>query len=52
MQLMMKLFGNTTRAKASTIAKTKIAEAKALEEKQAQLDKKPGRFFEDQPECK
>ena len=37
-------------AKASTIAKTKIAEAKALEEKQAQLDKKPGRFFEDQPD--
>jgi predicted RecB family nuclease len=38
------------KAKASTIAKTKIAEAKALEEKQAQLDKKPGRFFEDQPD--
>ena len=38
------------KAKASTIAKTKITEAKALEEKQAQLDKKPGRFFEDQPD--
>ena len=38
------------KAKASTIAKTKIAEAKALEEKQAQLDKRPGRFFEDQPD--
>ena len=38
------------KAKASTIAKTKIPEAKALEEKQAQLDKKPGRFFEDQPD--
>jgi len=28
----------------------KKAEAKALEEKQAQLDKRPGRFFEDQPD--
>jgi len=37
-------------AKASTIAKTKIVEAKELEEKQAQIDKKPGRFFEDQPD--
>jgi hypothetical protein len=38
------------KAKASIIAKTKIVEAKALEEKQAQLDKRPGRFFEDQPD--
>ena len=30
--------------------KAELAEAKALEEKQAQLDKKPGRFFEDQPD--
>jgi len=36
--------------KASTIAKTKIAEAKALEEKNVKMDKKPGRFFEDQPD--
>ena len=28
----------------------KKAEAKVLEEKQAQLDKRPGRFFEDQPD--
>ena len=38
------------KAKASTIAKAELAEAKALEEKQAQLDKRPGRFFEDQPD--
>jgi len=38
------------KAKASTIAKTKIAEAKALEEKNVKMDKKPGRFFEDQPD--
>ena len=31
-------------------AKAELAEAKALEEKQAQLDKRPGRFFEDQPD--
>ena len=31
-------------------AKAELAEAKVLEEKQAQLDKKPGRFFEDQPD--
>ena len=31
-------------------AKPELAEAKVLEEKQAQLDKKPGRFFEDQPD--
>ncbi|MDB9922965.1 hypothetical protein OAC96_01920 [Candidatus Pelagibacter sp.] len=30
--------------------KTKIAEAKALEEKNTKMDKKPGRFFEDQPD--
>ena len=38
------------KAKASTIAKTKIAEAKALEEKNVKMDTKPGRFFEDQPD--
>ena len=38
------------KAKASTIAKTKIAEAKVLEEKNLKIDKKPGRFFEDQPD--
>merc|ERR1711965_367473 len=32
-------------------AKAELAEAKALEEKQAQLDKRPGRFFEDQPDA-
>ena len=31
-------------------AKAELTEAKALEEKQAQLDKRPGRFFEDQPD--
>jgi len=38
------------KAKTSTIAKTKIAERKVEQEKQAQIDKKPGRFFEDQPD--
>jgi len=38
------------KAKASTIAKTKIAEAKALEEKNVKMDTKPRRFFEDQPD--
>jgi hypothetical protein len=38
------------KAKASTIVKTKIAERKVEQEKQAQIDKKPGRFFEDQPD--
>ena len=38
------------KAKASTIAKTKIAEAKVLEEKNLKIDKKQGRFFEDQPD--
>jgi hypothetical protein len=38
------------KAKASTLAKTKIAEAKALEEKNIKMDKKPGRFFENQPD--
>jgi len=38
------------KAKASTIAKTKIVEAKALKEKNVKIDKKPGRFFEDQPD--
>ena len=31
-------------------AKAELAEAKPLKEKQAQLDKRPGRFFEDQPD--
>ena len=38
------------KAKASIIAKTKIAEAKALEEKNVKMDTKLGRFFEDQPD--
>ena len=38
------------KAKASTIAKTKIAEASLLIEEKKELDKKPGRFFEDQPD--
>ena len=38
------------KAKASTIAKIKIAEAKALEEKNVKMDTKLGRFFEDQPD--
>ena len=38
------------KAKASIIAKTKIAVAKALEEKNVKMDTKPGRFFEDQPD--
>jgi len=38
------------KAKASILAKTKIAEAKALEEKNVKMDTKPGRFFEDQPD--
>jgi len=38
------------KAKASTIAKTKIAEAKTLEEKNVKMDTKLGRFFEDQPD--
>ena len=38
------------KAKASTIAKTEIAEAKALEEKNVKMDTKLGRFFEDQPD--
>ena len=38
------------KAKESTKKKVKLAKAKALEEKQAQLDKRPGRFFEDQPD--
>ena len=37
-------------AKASAVLKTKIAEAKVLEEKNLKMDKKPGRFFEDQPD--
>ena len=28
----------------------KLAEAKVLQEKNAAMDKKPGRFFEDQPD--
>ena len=31
-------------------AKTESAESKAEQEKQAQIDKRPGRFFEDQPD--
>ena len=38
------------KAKESNKKKVKLAKAKALEEKQAQLDKRPGRFFEDQPD--
>ena len=38
------------KAKASILLKTKIAERKVEQEKQAQIDKKPGRFFEDQPD--
>jgi len=38
------------KAKASILAKTKIAERKVEQEKQVQIDKKPGRFFEDQPD--
>ena len=38
------------KAKASATLKTELAEAKALEEKNAKIDKKPGRFFEDQPD--
>jgi len=38
------------KTKASILAKTKIAEAKALDEKNVKMDKKPGRFFEDQPD--
>ena len=37
-----------TKAKAKT--KAKLAEAKAKKEKQTQIDTKPGRFFEDQPD--
>ena len=36
--------------KASILAKTETAEASVLIEKQKELDKKPGRFFEDQPD--
>ena len=38
------------KAKASAVLKTKLAEAKLLKEKNAAMDKKPGRFFEDQPD--
>ena len=38
------------KAKASILAKTETAEASVLIEKQKELDKKPGRFFEDQPD--
>ena len=37
-------------AKAEAALKTKLAEAKVLKEKNAKRDKKPGRFFEDQPD--
>ena len=37
-------------AKAEAALKTKLAEAKVLKEKNATMDKKPGRFFEDQPD--
>ena len=38
------------KAKQSAKAKAKLAEAKTELEKQTQIDKKPGRFFEDQPD--
>jgi hypothetical protein len=38
------------KAKASAKAKAELVEAKTELEKQAQIDKKPGRFFEDQPD--
>jgi len=38
------------KAKALILLKTKIAEAKVLDEKNVKMDKKPGRFFEDQPD--
>jgi len=38
------------KAKASAKAKAKLAKAKAEKEKFTQIDKKPGRFFEDQPD--
>jgi len=38
------------KAKESAKAKAKLAKAKAEKEKFAQIDKKPGRFFEDQPD--
>ena len=38
------------KAKASAALKTKVTEAKVLKEKNAEMDKKPGRFFEDQPD--
>ena len=38
------------KAKQSAKAKAELAEAKTELEKQAQIDKKPGRFFEDQPD--
>jgi hypothetical protein len=38
------------KTKASTIAKTKKTEAKVAAEKQRDLDKQQGRFFEDQPD--
>jgi len=37
-------------AKAKAKTKAKLAEAKAEKEKQTQIDTKPGRFFEDQPD--
>ena len=38
------------KAKESVKVKAKLAEAKAKKEKQTQIDTKPGRFFEDQPD--
>ena len=38
------------KAKESAKAKEKLTETKAELEKQTQIDKKPGRFFEDQPD--
>jgi len=38
------------KAKESVKTKAKLAETKAEEERMAQIDKKPGRFFEDQPD--
>ena len=38
------------KAKESVKTKAELAKAKAEEERMAQIDKKPGRFFEDQPD--
>ena len=38
------------KTKATATLKTELAKAKVLKEKTAKMDKKPGRFFEDQPD--